>query len=74
MSHLLMMTATGAALAKTNSSEVIDPDSVVVPIHRPKRLPYHPSIPAVKLRRIVVAVVKERIARERLAAPNAESE
>ena len=40
-------------------------DEAIVPLHHPKRLPYHPSIPARELRKIVFRVVKARQTKER---------
>jgi hypothetical protein len=68
MAQLDSMSATGgAAASKVKGNPEPDPDSSVVPIHLPKRLPYRPSIPAAKLKQIVSRVVKEREAEERHA-------
>lgn len=71
VSDLRMMS--GAATVKKRLPEAIDPDSVVVPWSMPKRLPYRPSIPAAKLKRIVAEVVKERHKRELEAASQSKS-
>jgi hypothetical protein len=66
MAELDSMSATGgAAASKIKGKLEFDPDSEVVPIHLPKRLPYRPSIPAAKLKQIVSRVTKEREAEER---------
>lgn len=62
-----------SAVATAKASH-IDPDSRIVPIHFPKRLPYRPSIPVARLRKIVNQVVERQEAEERKAALNASSE
>ena len=64
------MSGTAATPGKGKGELEFDPDSVVVPIHLPKRLPYRPSIPAARLKRIVARVVKERQASERKTGLN----
>ena len=68
MQELKSMGSTGTAFKKAPITTETDPDSVVVPIHLPKRLPFRPTIPASKLKRIVFRVVRERQARELAAA------
>ena len=68
------MSQSGVARAKAKASHEIDPDSRIVPIHLPRRLPYRPSIPVARLRKIVKKVVEQREAEERQAAFNASSE
>jgi hypothetical protein len=68
MAELDSMSATGGvAASKVKGNLELDPDSRVVPIQLPKRLPYRPSIPASKLKQIVSRVAKEREAEERHA-------
>ena len=68
VSELDSMSATGGtAASKVKGNLECGPDSGVVPIQLPKRLPYRPSIPASKLKQIVSRVVKEREAEERHA-------
>ena len=68
------MSQSGVARVKVTASHEIDPDSVIVPIQFPKRLPYRPSIPVARLRKNVRLVVERLDAEERQAARDARSE
>ena len=70
MPELNQMSGTSAATKKARAEPVLDPNEMAFPIHPPKRLPFHPSIPARELKKIVFRVVRERQAREREAALN----
>ena len=71
MRSLCLMSQSGAARAKARHEK--DPDSVIMPIQLPKRLPYLPSIPVAQLRAIVKRVVERQDAAERQATLNASS-
>ena len=74
MGHSYSMSQSGVGRAKAKVNHEIDPDARIVPIQLPKRLPYRPSIPVERLRKIVNGVVDRREAEERQAALNASSE
>ena len=63
------MSQSGVARAKGKAKALheIDPDSVIVPIQLPKRLPYRPSIPVARLRAIVKRVVEQQEAEQQEA-------
>jgi len=74
MRYFYSMSQVGVAKARAKTRREIDPDSEIVPIQLPKRLPYRPSIPVSRLRKIVERVVERREAKERQATLNASSE